>query len=570
METIGLNLFSINLNIKLSNSIRFAFITNYFKMNFFNNIFFKLALLFMLFISCKSNNNKNKIAQSNPIQNKPNIVFIMSDDHAYQAVSAYGYGLNQTPNIDRIAKEGAIFNRAFVTNSICAPSRAVMLTGKHSHINGKVDNIQPFNWDQDNFAKSLQKAGYQTALIGKIHLNGSPQGFNYSNVLPGQGQYYNPDFIENGVKKIYRGYVTSITTEIALDWLENKREQNKPFLLLYHQKAPHRTWMPEKKYLDLYANKKFVLPENFYDSYKNRPAAAAHEMGIYKDMDIVYDLKMLDKEGIIKSKYRKNFQNMYDRMDDKQKIAWDTYYNPIIKDYKNSDMEGMELAQWKYNRYMQDYLSTIQSVDDGVGKILDYLDQNGLSENTIVVYTSDQGFYLGEHGWFDKRFMYEESFRTPLLIKYPKEIKAGTVINKMVQNLDFAPTFLDYAETEIATNIQGESFRKLASKEISEWRDAIYYTYYEFPGEHHVKRHYGVRTDRYKLIHFYYDIDEWELYDLEKDPSEMHNIYNDIAYKKIQEHMHKRLNALRIKYGDSDALNQKNLNRYLKAKGIAN
>ena len=530
-----------------------------------NNSYLVLLSAFMLCFSCK---DETKVKDKVETAQRPNIVFIMSDDHAYQAISAYGHGLNNTPNIDRIAKEGALFNRGFVTNSICAPSRAVMLTGKHSFINGKVDNISAFDWDQDNFAKSLQKSGYQTALIGKIHMDGLPQGFDYSNVLPGQGQYYSPEFIENGVKKTIPGYVTNVTTDIALNWLENKREKDKPFLLLYHQKAPHRTWMPEEKYLTLFDDKTFDPPANFFDDYEGRPAAAAHEMGIYKDMDLVYDLKMLDKEGDIQTKYRKAFEGRYSRMNTEQKAAWDAYYDPIIADFKAQKLEGKELALWKYNRYMHDYLRTIQSVDDGVGEVLDYLKENGLEENTIVVYTSDQGFYLGEHGWFDKRFMYEESFRTPLLMKYPKEIKAGTVIDGMVQNLDFAPTFLDYAGVDIPKDIQGESFRKLVNGEASEWRDAIYYTYYEFPGEHHVKRHYGVRTERYKLIHFYYDIEQWELYDLEKDPSEMSNLYNDPAYADVQKDMHKQLENMRTKYGDSDALNASNLESYLTAKKI--
>jgi arylsulfatase A-like enzyme len=328
--------------------------------------------------------------------------------------------------------------------------------------------------------------------------------------------------------------------------------------------------MPEEKYFTLFDDKKFTPPANFFDDYEGRPAAAAHEMGIDKHMDLVYDLKMLDKEEEIKTPYRKWFQGQYDRMNPEQKAAWDAYYDPIIKEFKSANLEGKELALWKFQRYMEDYLRTIQSVDDGVGEVLDYLEENGLSENTIVVYTSDQGFYLGEHGWFDKRFMYEESFRTPLLMKYPKEIKAGTVIDEMVQNLDFAPTFLDYAGVEISDDIQGESFRGLVNGTVkgSDWRDAIYYTYYEFPGEHHVKRHYGVRTDRYKLIHFYYDIDVWELYDLEKDPTEMINVYNDPNYKDIKEDMHKRLTELRIKYGDSKALNDQNLERYLTAKKI--
>lgn len=528
-----------------------------------NNSYLVVLSVFMLCFSCK---DEAKVEVETP--QKPNIVFIMSDDHAYQAISAYGHGLNNTPNIDRIGKEGAIFNKGFVNNSICAPSRAAMLTGKHSFKNGKVDNIRPFNWDQDNFAKALQKNGYETALVGKIHLDGLPQGFDYSNVLPGQGQYYSPDFIENGVKKTYPGYITHVTTDIALDWLDTKREKDKPFLLMYHQKAPHRTWMPEEKYLTLMDSITFDPPANFFDDYEDRPAAAGQEMSIYKDMDLVYDLKMLDKEGELKTKYRSMFQKRYDRMTKEQKVAWDAYYDPIIADFKSRNLEGKDLAIWKYNRYMHDYLRTIQSVDDGVGQVLDYLKENGLEENTIVVYTSDQGFYLGEHGWFDKRFMYEESFRTPILMKYPKEIKAGTVIDELVQNIDFAPTFLDYAGAEIDESIQGESLRKLVNGEASEWRDAIYYTFYEYPSEHKVKRHYGVRTDRYKLIHFYYDIDKWELYDLEKDPTEMHNAYNDVEYTSVKEDMHKQLEKMRIKYGDSDALNEENLERYLSVKNI--
>ncbi len=499
---------------------------------------------------------------------RPNIVFIMSDDHAYQAVSAYGTGLNHTPNIDRIAEEGALFTRSYVTNSICAPSRAVMLTGKYSHINGKVDNINPFDWDQDNFAKSLQASGYQTALVGKIHLDGLPQGFDYSNVLPGQGQYYSPVFIENGIKKTIPGYITQVTTDIVLDWLDTKRDKEKPFLMLYHQKAPHRTWMPEEKYLGLFDTVQIDPPANFFDDYEGRPAAAGQEMSIYKDIDVVYDLKMLDKEEELQTRYRKAFQGRYDRMTEEQKAAWDAYYDPIIEDFKSTKREGEELALWKFNRYIRDYLSTIQSVDDGVGQVLDYLKENDLEENTIVVYTSDQGFYLGEHGWFDKRFMYEESFRMPLLVKYPKEIKPGTVVDELVQNLDFAPTFLDYAGVDIPEEIQGESFKDLVNGKVDEWREAIYYAYYEYPGEHRVNRHYGVGTDRYKLMHFYYDLDYWELYDLEKDPTEMNNIYDDAAYAEVQQEMHKKLEELRVQYGDSDEANEESLNRYLKAKNL--
>jgi arylsulfatase A-like enzyme len=483
-------------------------------------------------------------------QKRPNILFIMSDDHAYQAISAYGHGLNSTPNIDRIAKEGAIFTKAFVTNSISAPSRATMLTGKFSHLNGKIDNRGGFNWDQNNFPKLLQQSGYQTALIGKIHLDGLPQGFDYSNVLPGQGQYYNPDFIENGVKKQYHGYVTTLTTQFAIDWLDKKRDKSKPFCLLYHQKAPHRNWLPEEKYLNLFEDRDFPLPENFFDDYSGR-ATAAHtqEMEIAKVMSWGNDMKF---ENDPNTGEPTPFAANLKRMDDQQRAAWRAAYNPKNEQFVKENPQGKDLAKWKYHRYIRDYLKCIQSVDDGVGEVLDYLDKNGLTENTVVVYTSDQGFYLGEHGWFDKRFMYEESFRTPLVVRYPKEIKPGTVITQMVQNLDYAPTFLNYAGVKSDKAMQGESFRNLMNGKSMKWRNAIYYHYYEYPAEHAVKRHFGVRTERYKLIHFYYDVDEWELFDLEKDPHEMKSVYNDPAYAEIQAKLHKKLLELRVKYKDTD------------------
>ena len=494
------------------------------------------------------------------LKQRPNIIYIMSDDHAYQAISAYGTGLNKTPNIDRLAREGAIFTRACVTNSICAPSRAVMLTGKHSFINGKIDNIFPFNWDQDNFPKILQKAGYQTAMIGKIHLDGLPQGFDFSMVLPGQGQYYNPDFLINGVKKRIEGYCTEITTEYALKWLSEMRDTTKPFCLLYHQKAPHRNWLPAKKYLKLYDDTTFVPPANYYDDYQGRGTAAhTQEMKVDGNARWGHDFKL------ITDPYGKatGFESDLNRMTPAQRADWMDAYEGENQAFLKAKLTGKALAEWKYNRYIKDYLRCVKSVDDGVGEVLDYLDKSGLAENTIVIYTSDQGFYLGEHGWFDKRFMYEESFRTPLLIRYPKEIKPGTKINKLVQNLDFAPTFLDYCSVKIPADMQGESFRKLAAGKTGEWRDAVYYTYYEYPAEHMVKRHYGIATERYKLIHFYYDVDEWELYDLEKDPHEMKSVYNDLAYAKVQKMMHQRLTELRAKYGDSDANDQKFIKMYM-------
>ncbi len=512
-----------------------------------------ITILSFLFIKCKP--------ESEPVK-PPNILYIMSDDHAFQAISAYGGSHLETPNIDRIAREGAIFNRSFVTNSICAPSRAVLLTGKHSFINGKVDNIHPFNWDQENFPKILQRNGYQTAMIGKIHLDGIPQGFDFSMVLPGQGHYYNPDFLIEGERKRFEGYVTDIITETTLDWLKNKRDPDKPFCVLYHQKAPHRNWKPAPEYLTLFDDTTFMPPENFFDTYEGRGSAAKEqEMQIDGHMQWGHDFKMrTSPEG-----EETRFVNELNRFNEEQLEQWLTAYTPKNEAMKSANLTGKELAIWKYNRYIKDYLRTIKSVDDGVGEVLDYLDESGLAENTIVIYTSDQGFYLGEHGWFDKRFMYEESFRTPILMRYPKEIKPGTQVNQLIQNLDFAPTFLDYAGVEIPADFQGESFRKIVSGEKSEWRDAIYYTYYEYPSVHMVKRHYGVRTDRYKLMHFYYDIDEWEMYDLEKDPREMRNIYDDPEYAEVKELMHVRLAEMREKYGDSKENDDAFLEAYLES-----
>ncbi|MEM9325654.1 MAG: sulfatase [Bacteroidota bacterium] len=518
---------------------------------------FKLQIacfvLLLIFYSCSPPQEESK---------PPNIVYIMSDDHAYQAISAYGFGLNQTPNIDRLAREGAIFNRACVTNSICAPSRAVLLTGKHSFINGKVDNVQPFNWDQANFPKLLQANGYQTAMIGKIHLDGIPQGFDYSMVLPGQGHYYNPDFLIEGERVRKEGHATEIITEETLDWLKNKRDPNKPFCVLYHQKAPHRNWKPAPKYLSLFDDKTFDPPANYFDDYANMGAAAREqEMQVDGHARWGHDFKMIVNPDGDSTRLVRQLQ----RFNEKQLQDWIAAYGPkndqLRADY--ASMSEEEIGIWKYNRYIKDYLRTIQSVDDGVGEVLDYLDESGLSENTIVIYTSDQGFYLGEHGWFDKRFMYEESFRTPLLVRYPKEIEAGTTIERLVQNLDFAPTILDYAGVDIPVEMQGESFCQLVSGQSSEWRDAVYYTYYEYPGAHMVKRHYGVATDRYKLMHFYYDIDEWEMYDLEADPNEMRNVYGDESYAQAREQLHARLAELRTYYGDSDELNDRFLQEYL-------
>ncbi|WP_300598620.1 sulfatase [Niabella sp.] len=515
-----------------------------------------LALMLPLMAAAQPGTGKKK---------RPNIVYIMSDDHGYQAVSAYGYGLNHTPHIDRLAKEGVLFTQATVTNSLCAPSRAVLLTGKHSFINGKIDNESRFDWNQDNFAKQLQQHGYQTALIGKIHMDGLLQGFDYSAVLIDQGEYYNPNFIINGKKQQVQGYVTDLTTDMTLDWIA-KRDTSKPFCVLFHQKAPHREWLPALRHIAEYTKLKVKEPPTLFDDYKGRGTAArTAEMNILKDMNWAGDSKippaMMDELGLKQTLTwdKAAYNNNLGRMTPEERKAWDAVYDPIMADFKKRypTMSKTELMRWRYQRYMQDYLGTVAAVDDGVGRLLDFLKANGLDENTIVIYTSDQGFYLGEHGWFDKRFMYEESLRTPLLIRYPSEIPQGKRSPSLVQNLDFAPTILDYAGVPVPKDMQGRSFRKLLNGKDTSWRDAIYYTYYEYPSIHMVKRHYGVRTNRYKLIHFYYDVNEWELYDLEKDPHEMKNVYNDPAYAGIRKNLHKKLEQLRKQYKDSDANDQR-------------
>ena len=480
-----------------------------------------------------------------------NILYIMTDDHSFQTLSAYDGRYIQTPNIDRIARDGVRFTNSFVANSISGPSRACMLTGKHSHKNGFIDNEHTFDGSQQTFPKLLRQAGYQTAMIGKWHLTSDPTGFDYWNILIGQGDYYNPTFIDNGEKRQIEGYATNITTDLALDWLSNKRDKEKPFCLLLHHKAPHRTWMPDTCDLRLYDDVTFPLPDNFYDDYAGRTAAAEQEMSIIKDMDIVYDLKMADKENEIHSNpnLEEYGRHIYSNMKPDQKAAWDAYYDPIIADFKAKKRTGQELAEWKYQRSMHDYCRVIHSVDRNIGRVLDYLEEQGLMENTLIVYTSDQGFYMGEHGWFDKRFMYEESFRTPLLMRLPGG-KRGD-IPQLVQNIDYAPTFLELAGVAVPSDIQGESLLPLLKgEEPKDWRDALYYHYYEYPAEHAVKKHYGVRDDRYKLIHFYDDIDQWELYDLQADPKEMHNCYGQPGYEEVTQRMMTKLKDLQRQYDD--------------------
>lgn len=480
---------------------------------------------------------------------KPNILYIMTDDHSYQTISAYDDRLIQTPNIDRLANEGIIFQNSFVGNSICAPSRATMLTGKHTHKNGQVDNSVTFDGSQVTFPKLLQGAGYQTALIGKWHLRSDPTGFDYWTILPGQGEYYNPDFIEMGERKHYEGYSTTLTTDFGIDWIE-KRNPEKPFCLLLHYKAVHRTWQPDTADLGEFSDKTYPVPDNFFDDYQGRRAAAEQKMSIREnDMDIRYDLKMEDEN--IPSRFP--WMEHTKRMNDEQKQTWEKFYNPITEDFLTKQPLGDSLSLWKYQRYMRDYLACVRSLDDNIGRLLDYLKANGLDKNTLIVYTSDQGFYMGEHGWFDKRFMYEQSLRTPLLMHLPEGYTGRGEVKEMVQNIDYAPTFLDLAGVEIPEEIQGESLKPLllGDKPVN-WRNAIYYHYYEFPNEHMVKRHYGIRTDRYKLIHFYNDIDEWEFYDLKTDPEEMHNLIHSGEYAEKIEEVKKKLEDLQELYEDTD------------------
>ncbi len=496
----------------------------------------RITLTLILFTACAA-------LTAQPKAKRPNIVIILSDDHAYQTISAYGSKFMQTPNIDRIAKEGVLFNKAYVTNSICGPSRAVLLTGKYSHKNGFKDNeTSNFNAAQDLFVKQLQANGYQTAWIGKYHLGTQPQGFDFWQILPGQGSYYNPEMLMmDGSRKRIEGYATNIVEDVTETWLD-QRDTSKPFCLVIGHKSTHRTWIPDTTDMGMFDDVTFPFPENFYDAYDNREAAKVQDMTIAKTMILGYDLKMLtpgDKEPAV------------ERMNTVQRARFDAYYQPIYEDFKARNLSGKALTEWKYQRYMKDYLSTAASLDRNIGRTLDYLDQHQLTDNTIVIYLSDQGFYMGEHGWFDKRFMYEESFRTPMMMRYPGVIKPGIKLNGYVMNLDIASTCLDAAGVAIPEEIQGKSILSLLNGK-TKGRDAMYYHYYE-NGEHSVSPHFGVQTKKYKLICFYKRVDSWELYDLRKDPRDMHNLYGKKKYEKITQQLKSKLNALIAQYEDEDA-----------------
>ena len=490
---------------------------------------------------------------------RPNIVYIFSDDHAIQAIGAYGHPLTKlapTPNLDRIAAEGAIFLNSFCTNSICAPSRAVVLTGVHSHLNGKRDNsTEPFDGSQPTFPKLLQQAGYRTAFFGKWHLRSEPTGFDEWEVLPGQGNYYNPDYLTAEGRHRETGYVDDLSTAKAVEFLGKNVNGEGPFLLWLGFKSPHRSWQPGPKELDLYRGVQFPEPPTLFDDYAGRsPAAANQEMTIAGHMNPPIDLKLTPPLATTDDK---SLPGLYRRMNDEQRRQWDAAYADENADYlsRRDDMTEAERTRWRYQRYVGDYLRCIAGVDRNVGDVLDALDRLGLAENTIVVYSSDQGFYLGEHGWYDKRWMYEESLRMPLLMRWPSRIEAGTRVEAMVQNLDHAPSLLSAAKIEVPERMQGKSLHPLIDDQTVEWRDAIYYHYFEFPAVHSVRKHYGVRTNRYKLIRFYGDDDgfeAWELFDLERDPREMKSVYDNEGYGEIQGVLKAKLRDLRRQYGDSE------------------
>jgi len=463
---------------------------------------------------------------------RPNILFIFTDDHAAQAVGCYGSKINQTPHLDRIAREGMLFRNCFVTNALCGPSRACILTGKYSHLNGFFMNGDRFDGSQQTFPKLLQNAGYQTAIVGKWHLETDPTGFDHWEVLVGQGTYYNPVLIQNGVRKKFTGYVTDIITDRAIDWLD-RRDASKPFLLMYQHKAPHREWEPGPQNLNLFQDRTIPEPATLFDDYTGRTSAAhLQDMTIAKTMT-PKDLKLVPPPNLTPE----------------QLETWNAAYTSENDAFHAAKLEGDDLVRWKYQRYLKDYLRCIASVDDNVGRMLDYLDRTGLAKNTIIVYSSDNGFFLGEHGWFDKRFMYEESLRVPLMVRWPGVVQPGSVNGDLVSNLDFAETFLDAAGVAVPDDMQGRSLvPSLKGETPDDWRKAFYYHYYEFladqPTPHMVRRHCGVRTATHKLIHFY-QLGEWELFDLEKDPQELRSVYDDPAYADIRQELTDQLTRLR-------------------------
>lgn len=497
---------------------------------------------------------------------KPNIVFIFSDDHAPHAIGAYNGWLksvNPTPRIDELAKQGMLFEKSFCTNSICGPSRAVIMTGKHSHKNGFMNNGNTFNWNQQTFPKILRKAGYTTALYGKSHLKGNPKGFDDWKVLPGQGDYYNPDLITPKGRVRIDGHCTDVVTDLAVEWLKTGRDKTKPFMLMVQHKAPHRNWMPALRHLPLYDDIKIPEPTTLFDKWEdNAPPARHQELEIDRHMDINYDLFLdltADYEGAPSQKRqdRSAWRNMK-KMTKDQLSSWRAFYGPRDKAFHEANLSGKELVRWKFQRYAKNYLRCVRGVDDSVGKIQDTLKNLKLDDNTVVIYSSDQGFYIGDHGWYDKRWMYEESLMMPLIVKWPGVTKPDSRSVQMVQNLDYAQTFLEMAGAEIPSNMQGRSLVPiLKNGKADDWRKSIYYHYYEYPSVHMIPRHYGIRTERYKLIHFYQFGNEWEMYDLKEDPDELTNIYGRADKKSLQKDLKEQLVAIRKFYDDHSDVSEK-------------
>jgi arylsulfatase A-like enzyme len=472
---------------------------------------------------------------------RPNILFIMADDHAWQAVSSYGdeRHLLETPNIDRIGREGVRFEHCLVCNSLCGPSRASILTGTYSHINGFYNNSNcRFDGSQTTFPKLLRGAGYQTAVIGKWHLESDPTGFDHWEILPGQGIYYNPPMIRDGHRVKHQGYVTDIITDLSLDWLK-QRDPSKPFMLLCWQKAPHRPWEPALRDLDFDHDRTYALPKTLFDDYSGRGFAEHDQnMTIAKTMRVDEDNKLATPPDL----------------SPEQKKIWDEYYSPRNEAFLKKNLSSKALVEWKYNRFMHDYLGCIKGVDDSVGRLLKYLDDTGLATNTIVIYSSDQGFFLGEHGWFDKRWIFQESARTPLLIRWPGTARPGSVDKDLISNMDLTEMFLESAGLPIPARMQGRSLIPLLQGTTpADWRTAFYYHYYEFPAAHRVRPHYGIITDRYTLTHFYWpDVDYWELFDRAKDPDEMRSVFNDAAYADVQKQLLQQVTSLRTEFREPE------------------
>ncbi|MFP6586408.1 MAG: sulfatase [Pirellulaceae bacterium] len=501
--------------------------------------------------------DKSNVTGANSTAQRPNILFLFSDDHAIKSISAYGGPLADvapTPSIDQLARQGAVFLNSFCANSICGPSRATILTGKHSHKNGFMRNTgKGLDQTQWTVAKELHAHGYNTAVIGKWHLKTTPVGFDHWEIFPGQGSYYNPVFVQkDGSQKRFEGYATDLTTDKAISWLDS-RDDSKPFFLMCQHKAPHRTFAPALRHLDAFNDVQIPEPETLFDDYANRSSTLArNQMEIDRHFDWAYDAKVRKNErgDVVLPKPDRYGTPEYNRMTDQQKQVWDAHFGPLnqafLADFKAGKLSHQEIVRWKYQRYMKNYLATVKAVDESVGRMLKYLDDNGLAENTIVIYSSDQGFFLGEHGWYDKRWMFEESFRMPFLIRWPGVVKPQSQPTELIQNIDYAPTFLEMAGISVPAEVQGNSLVPIMNGTVKKWRESLYYAYYEF-GEHAVPQHFGVRSMTHKLF-FFPATNEWNMFDLTNDPQEMVDVYNHPKYKRVQASLEQEFDRLRVQY----------------------